>query len=55
MHTLRHTFATILYKSGTDIKILKELLGHSRIETTQIYTHISDEHLREQYNSHPHE
>lgn len=53
VHTLRHTFATILYKSGTDIKILKELLGHSRIETTQIYTHLHNESVMRTMQEHP--
>ena len=40
VHTLRHTCATLLYKSGADIKIIKEILGHVKIETTEIYTHL---------------
>ena len=42
VHTLRHTCATILYRNGTDIKIIKELLGHVQIDTTEIYTHLYD-------------
>lgn len=53
-HTLRHTFATHLLNEGCDILIVKELLGHSSLDTTGIYTHVSNERLRKVYlNSHP--
>lgn len=50
-HKLRHSFATMQIRSGTDIRTLQELLGHASIETTQIYTHIDNKQLRSAMNN----
>ena len=54
VHKLRHTAATLMYQTGkVDIRVLKDVLGHEQLNTTQIYTHVVDRNMRDAMNNNP--
>lgn len=53
VHKLRHTAATLMYQNGVDVRVLKEVLGHENLNTTQIYTHISNDQMKDAMNMNP--
>jgi len=53
VHKLRHTAATLMYRNGVDVRVLKEVLGHESLATTQIYTHVANEQLRQAMDNNP--
>lgn len=52
-HKLRHTAATLMYQNGVDVRILKDILGHENLNTTQIYTHVSDSGMEDAMTANP--
>ncbi len=53
VHKLRHTAATLMYQNGVDVRVLKEVLGHENLDTTQIYTHVANEQIRNAIDMNP--
>ena len=53
VHKLRHTAATLMYQNGVDVRVLKEVLGHENLGTTQIYTHVANEQVRDAIEHNP--
>lgn len=53
VHKLRHTAATLMYQNGVDVRVLKEVLGHENLNTTQIYTHVSNEQMQSAMDNNP--
>ncbi|MCM1298799.1 MAG: tyrosine recombinase XerC [Firmicutes bacterium] len=53
VHKLRHTAATLMYQNGVDVRVLKEVLGHENLNTTQIYTHVSDNQIKQAMDQNP--
>ncbi len=53
-HVLRHSFATYLLNNGVDLRVIQEFLGHENLETTEIYSHLTSQKIKDDYDNHPH-